>query len=108
MVSFAGLNSAVLDRFASGGFSYSPDSGTPYPLAGIVTTGELAETRFPGSHFTLFARLSDFTATPRKGETIAVPAGVHGVNAGQYRVVGVTPEDAGGGGVYVGFAWVRP
>lgn len=103
---FTNMNTDLIDRFGSA-FSYYPDTGTVFQLRGIPSTGETAEARFPGTYFMLFATLADFPLRPQNGDTMTVPAGVPGVPAGEYRVAGVSEDDAGGGGIYLGFSFAR-
>jgi len=82
------LNEQVLATFGQQ-VTYSPQSGTPFPVTGILETASRPEDSAPGTYAVLFVRASAFDQPPERGDEVTVGNSV-------YKVVDLE-ADVGGG-----------
>jgi hypothetical protein len=91
---FTKLDASLITHLAQS-VTYQPAGSANYSLNGILTSGDDVEENEPGTHFSLFARATDFTREPAKMDTVLVPA-ARPIPAGVYRVADVRKDTIAG------------
>ena len=65
------LNDRVLAEFGQS-VTYTPSTGAPFSVTGILETGTGEEDSTPGTYAVLFVKTSTFTQPPARGDEVAV------------------------------------
>jgi hypothetical protein len=82
------LNEHVLATFGQQ-VTYTPQSGTPFAVTGIVETATRPEDSAPGTYAVLFVKASAFGQPPERGDEVTVGSSL-------YKVVDLEADAAGG------------
>lgn len=69
--------------------TYSPESGAPFELTGILESGAQRDETSPGSYAVLLAKTSAFAASPVRGDEVTVGNSI-------YKVVELEADVEGG------------